>query len=411
MKICRIVHAYSPYSFGGADFRTEKISKALSKDNKTIIITINPYRKYKDTVELIGTTTIYRFPPYNISSVHSIGKSSKIKQAIWTLLDLYSFHSYKKIKSILKKERPDVVHMHTPLDLTLSAVKAVKDMKLPLVYTLHEYFLLCRRMTLLNNNGIICTTNNINPLCHIYRNFTRTISKDIDIVIAPSQFILDLHIKNGFFKDCRHVILPHGIELNNMPQKERRPKKDGDKFVILYVGYLNVAKGVHILIDAFKQIKNDGIELHIIGGGILEEKLKNSAGDDRRIIFRGKIPFEDIQQHYARADLMVVPSIWYDVRPNVIIEAFREGLPVVGSNIGGIPELIQDNYNGFLFEPKNANQLKTIIENLMRDRALLEALGKNAIKFVSQFEMSSYLQKLTRVLEEAIEINNHSKLK
>lgn len=406
MKICRIIYAYSPYAFGGADIYTEKISKELVKrGNPTVVITINPRRKY--LIEDNGTTTIYRFHPFNIATVHTIGRKSFVHQAIWTAFDIYNRYSYIKIKNILEKEKPDVVHMHTPLDVTLSAFEAVKNLRLPLVLTLHDYLLLCRRAVLVHGSGEICSDKNINPLCKMYRQFSKMIVEDkIDTVIAPSQFVLNKYKSEGFFKHSRTIVLPHGIDINNMPdflEKESRSRKRN--IDILYVGSLTKHKGAHILIKAFRQIDNENVKLHIVGDGIYENILRNLARGDDRIIFHGKFANSGTHKFYGIADVLVVPSIWYDVRPNVIPEAFRAGVPVVGSNIGGIPELVNDGYNGFLVEPGEVNSLKTVLSNIARNPEGLKRISENAREYVKKFEMSLYINRLTEVYKEAIQIN------
>lgn len=406
MKICMIIYAYSPHAFGGADIYTEKISKELVKrGNPTVIITVNPGRKY--LVEDDGATTIYRFHPFNIATVHSIGRRSFVHQAIWTALDIYNHYSYIKIKKILEKEKPDVVHIHTPLDVTLSAFEAVKNLRLPLVFTLHDYLLLCRRVVLIHGSGEICSDKNINPLCKMYRKFCKIIVEDkIDIVIAPSQFVLDMYKSEGFFKHSKTIVLPHGVDLNNTPdfiEKEwRSHKKSID---ILYVGSLTKHKGVHILIKAFRQVENENIKLHIVGNGIYENTLRHLAKGDSRIIFHGKFSNRSVQKFYSIADVLVIPSIWYDVHPNVITEAFKAGVPVIGSNIGGIPELVLDNYNGFLFNPGEAEQLKKIFNNILENPIRLSELSKNSQEYVKRFDMTQYILRLGQLYKEAIEIN------
>jgi len=405
MKVCRIVYTYSPHLLGGADIHTEKIHKALSKTiASSVVITINPAKE--DVVEERDGVKIYRFHPFNVSTLHKIGREGVLKQGIWTLLDIYSLYSYIKIKDILKKERPDVVHLHTPIDITLSAVAAVKGLNLPLVYTLHDYFLLCRRLCLLHGFERLCTDKDVNPLCKIYREFTKRITnRKIDTVIAPSQFVLDIHKRHGFFKDSKTVVLPHGIELSGI-YNDKEPEPGKRRYTnILYTGALTKPKGVGVLIRSVKQIQDKDIRLHIIGSGIYEEKLRALAESDDRIIFHGKLPNDDLLEFYKMADVSVVPSIWYDVRPNVIPEAFRAGTPVIGSDIGGIPELIKNRHNGFLFEPGDEAQLKKILEEIIKDPAVLKEMAKNAQDSVKIYDMKDYIQRLVAVYEEAILIN------
>jgi glycosyltransferase involved in cell wall biosynthesis len=180
-------------------------------------------------------------------------------------------------------------------------------------------------------------------------------------------------------------------------------------FDILYVGGLTRHKGTHILINAFKAIRYQHARLCIIGTGINERELKSLAADDARIVFYGKCSNSGLNSFYNKADIVVVPSVWYEVRSNVIPEAFRAGVAVIGSRIGAIPEFIQDGYNGFLFEPGDDVQLRKILEYVIAFPEKLVVLGNNAKDYVQTFEMSRYIERLTGIYNLAIHINKNSK--
>lgn len=407
MKICRIITAYSPYPFGGADIYAEKISREIVKrGNPTVVITINPY--FGGSYEEDEGTKIYRFHPFNVSNVHKIGRQSILCQGIWTLLDIYNPYSYQKIKSILKKENPDIVHVHTPVDFTLAVFNAIKSLRLPLVYTIHDYFLLCRRIILLHGDGKVCTEENMNPLCRIYRNFAKDLAnKNIDLVISPCEFNLNLHKKNGIFINTESRILHHGINLDscNCGNNITNDSLGKSGIDILYAGGLTKHKGIHVLIQAFKLIYNLEARLHIVGGGVYEKELKCMASSDKRIIFHGKFPNKQMQSFYRNSDVLVVPSICYDVRPNVIPEAFSNGVPVIGAQIGGIPELVKENQTGFLFNPGDIEGLRSILEMVINNPEILKRMRNNCLEFVRQFEMAGYLNKLLDFYQQTIEIN------
>lgn len=411
MKICRIISAYSPYSFGGSDIYAEKISReTVKRGNLTVVITINPFKG--DTYNEDEGTKIYRFHPFNVSTVHSIGKKSVLHQGIWTLLDIYNYYSYAKIINILKQEKPDIVHLYTQADHTLSAFHAVKFLGLPLVYTIDDYILFCRRVVLLHANGGICTEKNISPVCRLYRQFSKDIvNKCVDLVISPSEFALNLHKKNGFFSNTEARVLPHGIELDNDESGNKKSQANSKKQTldILYTGGLTRHKGIHTLIEAFRMIKNPDVRLHIVGGGVYEKELKRLAGRDFRIIFHGRFKNKEMREFYRNSDLLVVPSIWFEVMGNVIHEAFREGVPVIGANIGGIPEMVIENQTGYLFKPGDALDLKRVLESAIDNLQRLEILSKNCLEFVKQFEMDKYLDRLIGFYGEAIEINKKNR--
>lgn len=406
MKVCIITNTFSPDLIGGSNIYTNTIVRELHNRNyEIVVIAASPHKK--DSIKIYNSIKIYYFHPLNISTCSEIGKETLLKQALWTILDIYNHYSYIKIIQILRKENPDIVHLHTPLDITLSAFDAVKKMKLPLIFTAHDYLLLCRKVLLLHDSGEICTSGNINKFCNFYRILAKKIvDNNTDVVIFPSQFIYDVFMENGFFKKTKKIILPYPIRLNNVNNYKNHSDINNQSLNILYVGSLTKHKGIQILIEAVKQIKKDNIRLMIVGSGRYSTKLKNLAGADKRITFYGKICNEDIENCYNQSDVLVVPSVWNEVFGIVILEAFRARIPVIASRIGGITEVVKNNYNGFLFESGDIYQLKQILENVLENPRLLVELGNNAKDYVKQYDVSEHIKGLVLNYEEVIKLNN-----
>lgn len=204
-------------------------------------------------------------------------------------------------------------------------------------------------------------------------------------------------------------MLHHGINLHGAARAVGNSKRQ--TFDILYSGGLTKHKGIHNLIQAFRSINNLNVRLHIVGGGVYEKELRNIAAGDGRINFHGKFPNTEMRKFYQNADVVVVPSICYDVRPNVIPEAYSNGVPVIGAAIGGIPELVIENRTGFLFKSGDIEQLKHILETVINNPQILKNMTDNCLKFVKQFEMSGYLDRLLDIYRQTIEINKRKKEK
>lgn len=409
MKVCIVTNTFSRDLIGGSNIYTAAIAREFNNRNhEVIVIAASPDKK--DSIKIHDKIKIYYFHPLNISTCSEIGKRSFLSQGLWTILDIYNPYSYAKIIKILKKESPDIVHIHTPLDMTLSAFDAVKKVKLPLVFTVHDYLLLCRRVVLLHGSGEICTNENMNKFCRLYRILMKKIiGSKTDIVIFPSQFISQIFRKNGFFKKSKTTILPDPIQLNNVDCRKDNAGIRNQSLNILYVGSLSKHKGIQILIEAVRRIKKDDISLKIVGSGRYRNRLEDLAGADKRITFHGNINNEDIAAYYNESDVLILPSIWNEVFGIVSLEAFRAGIPVIASRIGGIAEVVKHNYNGFLFEPGNTDELKQILENLLEDPNILLELGNNAKDSARQYDISEHMNKLILNYEEAIRLNYRKK--
>jgi len=406
MKICIITNTFSPDLIGGSNIYTTAIVRELhNRNHEIVVIAASPDKK--DSIKIHGATKIYYFHPLNICTCSEIGKRSILGQGLWTILDIYNHYSYTKIIKILKKEKPDVVHLHTPLDITLSAFDAAKKMRLPLAFTAHDHLLLCRRLVPLHGSGEICTNENINKFCKLYRVLTKTIvDSKPNIVMFPSQYISKIFKTNGFFKKSKTTVLPYPIHLDNVSYHKEKNRINNERLNLLYVGGLTRYKGIHILIEAVKRIKKDNITLTIVGSGRYKSKLEKLAGADKRITFSGSIRNEDIATCYKKSDVLVLPSVFNEIFGIVILEAFRAGVPVIASRIGGITEVVKHNYNGFLFEPGNIDQLKQILENLLRNPRILVELGDNAKNCAKQYELSEHMKRLILNYEEAIRLTH-----
>ncbi len=390
MKICLISGLYKPYIVGGGEVYVETIAHALSRYNEVVIISTSPDSGSKPTLEFDGNVKVYRFRPilntYDDHGVESLGK--KIQAVLATAVDIWNPHSYRVVKRILKSEKPDLVHIHGLRHISSSVFAATKSAQIPCIHTCHSYLLMSIWPTLFNySTGNI--VKHFNLFEQIYMKIRRYLSNSVDMTIAPTQFVLDMYSTYGFFRNANSVVLPNPIDLGDAIQTS----KTYDTIDILYVGQLTESKGVHTLIAAFKQINKHNLRLHIVGKGPFGEQLGELATADSRISFYGFMQYQNVIKLYKKANITVVPSIWYEVFGMVSIESFKYGTPVIASDIGGIPEIV-DKSNGLLFEAGNPSDLKKRIEDLIEDRQLLKDLEKGAFNASSLYNIDKHVADL-----------------
>jgi len=400
MKVCIIsARLYSPPISVSHEIQMTLVSQYLIKQgHEVFVITTTPDRSRGLSVEERNGTRVYSFYPLNIYERHTRGEPPLLARLIYNGIDLlWNPQPYRVIKGILARERPDVVHVHNWRGFSSSLFDAIKSLELPLVHTVHDYFLVCPRTNLLRSSGRICT--NQPPACRLYKAVKRlAVGNKPDIVTAPSQFVIDKLREHGFFQDTRAVSLPNATGLEDAHYGE----KSYDTINILYAGLLMGHKGVHILIDAFKRLEYRNIRLHITGTGPDAGRLKGMAEGDSRIVFHGFVPREELMQLYEGAHITVVPSIWYEAFGRIIIESFKRGTPVVASNIGGIPEIIEHGYNGLMFEPGNVSELKETLEGLIESPPEMERLRQGAFESVKRYDPVDHAVKLQGLYEQLV---------
>lgn len=217
-----------------------------------------------------------------------------------------------------------------------------------------------------------------------------------DAITVQNKFSYDL-VKTFVDKD-KLKIIPHGVDTNIFNRKKHtksliKTYKPNSEKIVLFIGRLIPAKGVHILINAISQVdKKNKVKLLIIGAGPLKDDLKilvKHLGLEDQITFVGLVEQYDLPEFYSLADIFVLPSVTRDInnRPipkvsenfgNVLAEAMACEVPIVASKVGGIPYWIKDRENGFLFKEGDTKQLSSILNELFKNEELKKKIVKKA---------------------------------
>ena len=206
--------------------------------------------------------------------------------------------------------------------------------------------------------------------------FLRQVLNQATTIISPSKFLRSMYIDAGIDAD-RLLFMRQGHDFHNVPP-ELLVKTPSDCLRIGYVGQITQHKGVHILFEAMKEISNRNVK--VIAYGNTEQfpqytsQLKSLIRDDARVILAGSFKREELSSVLRNLDIIVVPSLWYENSPNVILEAFAHRTPVIASDLGGMAELVRHGENGLLFAPGDANDLATQLQRLLENRSLLITL-------------------------------------
>ncbi|RLI78859.1 hypothetical protein DRP07_10670 [Archaeoglobales archaeon] len=380
MRILVVSNLYPPYTLGGAEKYVYEVANKLSEKDDVFVITTQSFGFRNLKLKREGN--VYRFYPLNLYHTYDAQKKSEILKPFWHFIDLWNPHSYATVKSLMKKLEPDVVFTHNIGNLSSAVFTAIKELEISHVHMLHDHSLLCPRATLCKSKGEVCVEPR--KLCIIYRKIKSKFILNPDAVVAPSHYILDVHLKNGFFVDSKLFRLP--LPVNRV----ERVKKDYDVLKVLYVGQIAVHKGIRVLIEAVKDM--DGVFLDVVGSG---EKLEFPSNTT----YHGYLEGEKLIRLYKKANVVVLPSICPEVFGKVICEGFSYSTPAVGSRIGGIPEIIEDGKNGLLFTPNDAKRLKEILMMLRDGTSLLRKMEGGAEKTAKGLMMDAHVKKLRKILK------------
>lgn len=331
----------------------------------------------------------------------------------------YSVEAKNSLKILLKQFYPDIAHAHNIYGrLSTSVLDLLSEYDIPVVMTLHDYKLLCPNYKMLNDGKICeaCESRNfylsIKKKCHKNSYFASTIyalesyfcsllkkySNKIKFFISPSLFMKRKFIQYGWNRE-QIIYLPNFIRLPDF-----KPKFNPGKY-FLYLGRLSLEKGVLTLIRAFMMIKHTRARLLVVGQGPIFKKLEENASKDSRIRFKGYLSGNILKETIQNALAVVVPSEWYENAPMSILESFAYGKPVVGARIGGIPEMIDEGINGFLFESGNELDLKNKMEKILNiSETEISEIGQEARQKVERkFNAELHYERLIEIYQKALD--------
>ena len=313
---------------------------------------------------------------------HEEGAPSKMASKPWLqLLAIpYIINGFFQCIRICRKWRPDVIHAHWPFPHAYIALGAAKLFKIPLVLNFHGAELL-----------LIRKKKWVKPLLKfaigqaqaIFANSSFTAGKikalrNVDVEWSPYGTTLEgASLPLASAADAASATPSSG----GTPQRPE-PHAINNKFKILFVGRHIERKGICYLIEAAKYLPRDKFEIRIVGVGDLTEQLKQQAAavnDGAEIIFTGKLSPEDLANEYKTANVFTLPAI-VDHKGDteglgvVLIEAMEIGLPIIASNVGGIPDVVVDGESGILVPEKNPAALADAFKRLEADPTLIQKL-------------------------------------
>lgn len=315
---------------------------------------------------------------------------------------IYSYEAINKLAKLLEDVRVDFAHINVIHHyITPAILKILKQKNIPIIWTLHEYTPICPD-SIFVSHGEICERcfggkfyNCITHSCkkgsylastvaalenyvHKYLNYYRY----VDYYVCPSVFQYEKYKQFGFFKE-KLVQLYHGYDYTTTEQAKLIPKHDEERYIV-FVGRLEKIKGIKTLLKAM--LINPRIKLKVIGSGLQEDELKAFKEDNNlnNVTFLGKKNKHEVFQIVNGAEFLICPSECYEVLGFTVVEAMALNKPVIGAAIGGIPEMVINNYTGLLFEPGNIKQLAECIQLLFANKRLIETMGNNAYEHISQ---------------------------
>lgn len=360
---------------------------------------------------------------YNNPNEKIVSRVSDAANLIW------SREARDNFERMLLEIKPDVVHLNlVHRQISLSILDAPSLSEIPVIYTSHEYIMVCPAYTMLNGKGEVCEKclgghfwNCVKNKCikkslaksilaYIEASYIRQRNyyNKLDAIIAPSHFMKEKLIEGGIeaskIKVLNNFIPDSFYRVDNLDLLVKNKKP-----YFLYFGRLAREKGLDLLVEAYKTYRDsctDAWGLKIVGDGPefhhLEKKLQ-AEGLENDIQMLGKRSGLELRGLIESAHYSIMPSIWYENMPYSILESLALGTPVIGSDQGGIPETIDDGVNGFIFESRSH---QSMINALCKAYSISQAEYQNMVyncvaNAESKYSSARYLDELIRLYSMA----------
>ncbi len=323
------------------------------------------------------------------------GLRPKIRAAVDIL---WSRRARRQMQRLLKRVRPDVVHMNNIAhQLSPSFLPVLKRYGIPLVMTLRDYKLVCPSYAMLSRDGLCdrcaggryyhcllrrctkgsCAKSLVNTLEMYFHHRWMGVYDLIDEFISPSRFLAARVKAMGFAR--RVHWLPNFVEVDRL-----EPGYESDGRTLVYFGRLSREKGLLTLLDAIRGLD---VRLRIVGDGPLRGELESRvrSGHLRNVCLPGHHSGPALHEIIRSATAVVLPSEWYENNPRCLLEGFALGKGAIASRIGGIGELVTPGHTGWLFDAGNVRALRTAIENMWKNPDKAARMGRNARAYVERF--------------------------
>jgi len=416
MRICLVTHGFPPVERTGVENYTEALARALARAGQRVEVFV-PRRD-----PLLADTSLRReeHDGWAVNWVTSNRPTGGPREMLLVPELRPAFEAF------LERERPEVVHFQHLIKLGVELVEAAEARGIPTLYTVHDYYPICHRYTLLRPDLQHCTARGDSAACarcdvalgylntlgrlgdyhmgalpqqlapaeretlaailrdpppkgehelrselddlraRAYRRFER--------VLVPSRYLAEELVKGGFARE-RIRIHPYGFDnadLEALPPPRREP---GRPVRLAFLGGPTKHKGVHVLLEAFARLRS-GVELSLWGDSTdrpYVELLKQRSAEVGAL-WRGPYERPELPRIMADIDAVVVPSIWVENYPLVIREAFSAHRPVLTSRFGALPESVRDGVDGLLFAPGDPADLARVVRRLVDEPELLGRL-------------------------------------
>lgn len=412
MRILLALHQYFPEHIGGTELYTHGIARRLTRDGFDVaVVTYVESQSPKSEDHIISRSAYEGIEVYRIH--YNLGVARNIAEAEYN-----NPQTEVMFRQVVEEFRPTLVHFTHFMKISCSAAVVCQQLNIPYIVTLTDFWTICLRHTLLKWDGKTCNGPKHDTYClkcfqqthgvfrpsilnvhdlllrhslklgrsgnPVFSEKTYTSAKSLTfrnsfikeqilkarLCMTLSRFQKEMLVRNGYPAD-RIVVSQHGLETEGY---EWSTEERSDKTInLVYIGSIVKHKGVHLVLEALQQSGNRDIKLKIYGdisgNDPYKAMIQELAGKDNRVTLAGTVPFKLLGKVYKEADVLLMPSLWYENEPLVVKAALYQGIPVIANKIGSLKEMVEHGKSGWLLPTGDLISWITILDKL--DRKML----------------------------------------
>ena len=363
MKILLVNTYYYPEIYGGSEYSVKKLAEELMRQGNTVKVLCTGSEARHEVIDGIE---VIRIISRNLCRGCEAAKYPLYKRVIRRTLDIWNPFNKAEIDKVLEEYKPDVVHTNGLYDLSTIVWEAAYKKKIKIVHTLRDYHLLCP-FTSLHCSKVEDECPYVPPkvFCRMHRAINRVKSKYVDVVTAPSSVTLNLLTNNQFFASSEKKVVPNATEFDISEIHkllERRKTADTHSLKFVYLGTLSKPKGIQWMISSFNDLSEEA-ELYIAGKGKLRSYVEEQAQNNQKIHFVGFLNEAQVDELLKKCDVLLCPSQWQEPFGRVVLDAYKHAMPVICSDQGALPSLVDDGKTGFVIESGNQQALTAAMQH------------------------------------------------
>jgi glycosyltransferase involved in cell wall biosynthesis len=393
-------------AFGGAELSALNLAYGLAGRGHEVHFLAGKASSSTPPPAPVGATVQFHYRTFQ--RPYPIGvRADVFRKALWHLQDLANPSNTKIFSEVCHLVSPDIIILHAIDGIGLNIWRPIRDQGLPCIQVLHDLAIICLNKSRYRNGRqcrglcLACRAQKIVRMAWLdgAKNFC---------LVSPSLAVMKEIEGYVDLSQLRKAIIRNP---NSFLVKERN-WSNRERARLLYVGRLDPSKGVDQMLRCMHRAHGEAeFDVDILGDGSLEQALRETYSDARWIRFHGRVDQETIAQFMSEATALLVPSLWLENFPGVAVHALFAGLPVVASDIGGLPEIVDDQITGRLVPPTDEEAWTRTIISVVKNKSKIPVWSAACLEAARRFEAERSLDDYERLMHEMVTTSGGSRLR